>query len=63
MRVERAEQIGPALDAMLADDGPFLIDLVLNNDVSHDVAQAKHASRPVVSASAISRRGVVIGYP
>ena len=26
----------------LADDGPFLIDLVVNNDVPDDVARAKH---------------------
>ena len=39
----RREQIGPALDAALADDRPFLIDLVVRNDVPHDVARAKHA--------------------
>ena len=32
-RVERPEEIGPAIDAMLNHDGPFLIDLVLEGDV------------------------------
>jgi thiamine pyrophosphate-dependent acetolactate synthase large subunit-like protein len=32
-RVERSEEVGPALDRMLADDAPFLIDLVLEGDV------------------------------
>ena len=36
------EEIGPALDAALADDRPFLIDLVVNNDVRNDVARGKH---------------------
>jgi thiamine pyrophosphate-dependent acetolactate synthase large subunit-like protein len=37
-KVERPEQIGPALDRMLADDGPFLVDLVISDDVpSHFV--------------------------
>jgi benzoylformate decarboxylase len=43
VRVERREQIGPALDAALADDRPFLIDLVVHNDVRQDIARAKHA--------------------
>jgi benzoylformate decarboxylase len=34
VRVERPEEIGPALDAMLADDSPFLIDLVLTDEVA-----------------------------
>ena len=38
----RREEIGPALDAAFADDKPFLIDLVVNNDVPNDVARAKH---------------------
>jgi thiamine pyrophosphate-dependent acetolactate synthase large subunit-like protein len=33
VRVERPDQIGPALDAALADDKPFLIDLVLTDEV------------------------------
>jgi len=33
VRVERPEQIGPALDEALADDGPHLIDLVISDDV------------------------------
>jgi benzoylformate decarboxylase len=43
LRVERREQIGPALDAALADDRPFLIDLVVHNDVAQDLDRAKHA--------------------
>ena len=42
-RVERPDDIGAALDQAFADDGPFLIDLVVRNDVAHDVARAKHA--------------------
>jgi thiamine pyrophosphate-dependent acetolactate synthase large subunit-like protein len=34
VRVERPEEIGPALDAALADDSPFLIDLVLADEVA-----------------------------
>ncbi|MEO8108335.1 MAG: thiamine pyrophosphate-dependent enzyme, partial [Actinomycetes bacterium] len=41
-RIETREQIGPALDRALADDRPFLIDLVVHNDVRTDVARAKH---------------------
>ena len=37
-----SEEIGAALDAAFADDRPFLIDLVVNNDVPNDVARAKH---------------------
>ena len=43
VRVSSREQIGPALDAALADDRPFLIDLVVHNDVTQDLARAKHA--------------------
>jgi benzoylformate decarboxylase len=43
VRVSSREQIGPALDAALADDRPFLIDLVVRNDVTQDIARAKHA--------------------
>jgi len=43
VRVSRREDIGPALDAALADDRPFLIDLVVHNDVKQDIARAKHA--------------------
>jgi benzoylformate decarboxylase len=43
VRVSSREQIGPALDAALADDRPFLIDLVVHNDVEQDVARLKHA--------------------
>lgn len=41
-RVESADQIGPALDQALSDDGPFLIDLVVRNEVAHDISRAKH---------------------
>jgi thiamine pyrophosphate-dependent acetolactate synthase large subunit-like protein len=41
-RIETREEIGPALDRALADDRPFLIDLVVHNDVRNDVAKAKH---------------------
>ena len=42
VRVTRREEIAAALDAAFADDRPFLIDLVVNNDVPNDVARAKH---------------------
>jgi len=42
VRVSTREQIGPALDAAFADDRPFLIDLVVRNDVAQDIARAKH---------------------
>lgn len=32
-RVERPDEVGPAIEAMLAHDGPFLIDLVLDPSV------------------------------
>ena len=32
-KVERPEQIGPAIDQMLSTEGPFLIDLVISDDV------------------------------
>jgi len=41
-RVETADQIGPALERAFADDGPFLIDLVVSNEVQHDISRAKH---------------------
>jgi thiamine pyrophosphate-dependent acetolactate synthase large subunit-like protein len=43
VRVETREQVGPALDAAFADDRPFLIDLVVHNDLTQDLARAKHA--------------------
>lgn len=43
VRVETSAQVGPAIDRALADDRPFLIDLVVSNEVKHDVAKAKHA--------------------
>ena len=33
VRVERSEQIAPAIERALMDDRPFLIDLVLSNDL------------------------------
>jgi thiamine pyrophosphate-dependent acetolactate synthase large subunit-like protein len=42
VRIETREQIAPALDRALADDRPFLIDLVVHNDVVNDVARGKH---------------------
>jgi len=33
VRVERADQIGPAIKRMLSHDGPFLIDLVISGEV------------------------------
>ncbi|QHV95967.1 thiamine pyrophosphate-binding protein [Spirosoma endbachense] len=36
VRVERVEEIGPAIDRMLADDKPFLIDLVLEGNHHSD---------------------------
>ena len=33
VRVEKPEQIGPAIQKALSYDGPFLIDLVLTNEV------------------------------
>ena len=33
VRVETADEIGPAIDQALAHPGPFLIDLVLEGDV------------------------------
>ncbi len=42
VRVTTRDEIGPALDAAFADDQPFLIDLVVNNDVRTDVASGKH---------------------
>ncbi len=43
VRVERPEQIGPAIRQALADDDPFLIDLVITNEVpSHIVHKVIH---------------------
>jgi benzoylformate decarboxylase len=39
-RVEKPDDVGPAIDKMLAHDGPFLIDLVLSNEVpGHKLGQ------------------------
>lgn len=40
-RVERPQDIAPALDRALADDGPFLIDLVVSGDVPEHVTNCK----------------------
>ncbi len=37
VRVERTEDIAPAIDRMLSDDKPFLIDLVLEGDFKPDL--------------------------
>src|SRR5262249_18495828 len=39
VRVERPEQIGPAIRQALADDEPFLIDLVITNEVRDHVVK------------------------
>jgi benzoylformate decarboxylase len=39
VRVERPEQIGPAIRQALADDDPFLIDLVITSEVQDYVVQ------------------------
>jgi thiamine pyrophosphate-dependent acetolactate synthase large subunit-like protein len=41
VRVERPEQIGPAIQQALEHDGPFLIDLVITNDVPGHPAHVK----------------------
>ncbi|MDB5242651.1 MAG: thiamine pyrophosphate-binding protein [Spirosoma sp.] len=40
VRVERLEEIGPAIDRMMADDKPFLIDLVLEGNFHADWVKA-----------------------
>ncbi|MBU1820840.1 MAG: thiamine pyrophosphate-binding protein, partial [Bacteroidetes bacterium] len=39
VRVEKEEEIGPAIERMMADDKPFLIDLVLEGDHRSDWVQ------------------------
>ncbi len=39
VRVETPEQIAPALEQALADDAPFLIDLVITNEVPDHIVQ------------------------
>jgi benzoylformate decarboxylase len=39
VRVETPEQIGPAIRRALADDGPFLIDLVITSEVPDHIVQ------------------------
>ena len=41
VRVERPEQIGPAIREALNHDGPFLIDLVITNDVPGHLVHIK----------------------
>ncbi len=41
VRVERPEQIGPAIREALNHDGPFLIDLVITNDVPDHLVHVK----------------------
>ena len=42
-RVETPDQVGRPSMRRFADDRPFLIDLVVSNEVKHDVATKKHA--------------------
>lgn len=39
VRVETQEQIGPAIQRALADDRPFLIDLVITSEVPNHLVQ------------------------
>ncbi len=41
VRVERPEQVGPAIQQALRHDGPFLIDLVISSDVPDHLAHVK----------------------
>lgn len=41
-RIETSAQVEPALERAFATDGPFLIDLVVSNEVGHDVTRQKH---------------------
>ncbi len=41
VRVEKSEEIAPAIDAMLAHKGPFLIDLVLEGDIDPSLVGVK----------------------
>ena len=38
VRVERPEEIAPAIRQMLASDGPFLIELILEREVPRPAA-------------------------
>jgi len=51
VRVESPEEIAPAIERMLADDKPFLIDLVLEGDFRPDLVGAKcsHSLRHIHS--------------
>ncbi len=52
-RVETADEIAPAIAEALASDGPYLIDLVVHQEVpGHDEAAANH--RPVAGTRAHS---------
>ncbi len=52
-RVETSDEVGPAIAEALAHDGPYLIDLVLHQEVpGHDEAAANH--RPVAGTRAHS---------
>lgn len=53
VRVEKPDQVGPAVEQMLAHDGPFLIDLVLGSEIpGHSDAVA--AGRPASTREASS---------
>ena len=52
-RVETPDEVAPAIAAALAEDGPYLIDLIVHQDVpGHDEAAANH--RPVAGTRAHS---------
>jgi benzoylformate decarboxylase len=43
VRVEKPEEIGPAIKQALEHDGPFLIDLVISNDVPNHEVHVPHS--------------------
>jgi benzoylformate decarboxylase len=40
-RVEQPDQVGPAIERALAQDGPYLIDLVISGDVANHFVYVK----------------------
>jgi len=53
VRVETADEVAPAIEQALADDGPFLIDLMLHQEVpDHDEDAVNR--RPVAGTRAHS---------
>ncbi|GAA4465372.1 thiamine pyrophosphate-binding protein [Nibrella saemangeumensis] len=53
MRVEHPDQIEDAIDAMLADDQPFLIDLVVEGDVKPEAVEKRTRSSARVLADTV----------